>query len=150
MPMFKSICVIGGMKSKKDSEFRSAAVDLSKAIADRKITLVYGGGVRDLHRWVAVSTMKKGGKILSISLKDGNTSNIMHGVEVKAQSVYDQFGAMFIHANAFIALPSGLETLEQIIAFTFWAHCSIPQKFIGFLNVNSFYDYFQRFLDHAV
>ncbi len=94
--------------------------------------------------------MKKGGKVLSISLKDGNTFNITYGDKVKAQSVYDQFGAMFIYANAFIALPGGLETLEQIIAFTFWAHYSIPQKFIRFLNVNDFYDHFQRFLDHAV
>ncbi len=56
------------MESKKDSEFRSAAVDLSKAIADRKITLVYGKGVQGLQDWVAVSTMNKRGRILGISL----------------------------------------------------------------------------------
>ncbi len=126
------------------------AVDLGKTIVDWKITLVYEGGVQGLHRWVAVSAMKKGGKVLSISLKNGNTSNITHSVEVKAQLVYDQFGAIFIHANAFIALPGGLETLEQIIAFTFWAHRSVSQKFMGFLNVNDFYDHFLYFLDHAV
>ncbi len=87
---------------------------------------------------------------MGISLQDRNTSNIMYNVEVKAQTVYNQFGATLFYANAFIALPGGLETLEQIIAFTFWAYRSVPQKFIGFLNVNDFYDHFLHFLDHAV
>ncbi len=150
MSIFKSICVIGGMASGKDSEFWPVADDLGKAIAYKKITQIYGGGVRDLQGWVAVSAMKKGGRVLGISLKDENTFNITYDVEVKAQSVYDQFSAMFIHVNAFIALPGGLETLKQIIAFTFWTYYSIPQKFIGFLNINGFYDYFLHFLDHAV
>ncbi len=119
MPTFNNICVIGGMESKGDTRFQPVAIDLGKAIADRKITLVYGGGIRGLQGRVAVSAMKKGGKVLSISLKNRNTFHITHGVEVKAQLVYDKFDAMFIHANAFIALPSGLETLEHIITFTF-------------------------------
>ncbi len=87
---------------------------------------------------------------MGISLNNGNTSNIMYGVEIKAQTGCDRFSAMFIHANAFIALLGGLETLEQMIALIFWAHKSIPQKFIDFLSVNGFYDHFQCFLDHAV
>lgn len=150
MPIFKSICVVGGMENEKNTEFRSAAVDLGKAIAVRKINLVYGGGVRGLQGYVAVSAIKKGGGVLSISLQDGNTSNITCGIEMKAQTVFERFSAMFAHASAFIALPGGLETLEQIIALTFWAHKNVPQKFIGLLNVNGFYDHFLHFLDHAV
>ncbi len=119
MPIFKSICVVGGMKSEEDTEFWPVAVDLGKAIADRKITLVYGGGVWGLQGWVAVSAMKKGGRVLGISLKDENTSNIKYSVEVKDQIVYDRFNAIFIHANAFIALPSSFETLEKMVVLTF-------------------------------
>ena len=150
MPIFKSICVVGGMKNEKNIEFRSAADDLGKAIAARKINLVYGGGVRGLQGCVAVSAIKKGGAVLSISLQDGNTSNITCGIEMKAQTVYEGFNAMFTHASAFIALPGGLETLEQIVVLTFWAYKNVPQKFVGLLNVNDFYDHFLYFLDHAV
>ncbi len=150
MPIFKSICIIGGMESKKDSEFRSAAIDLGKAIADRKITLIYGGGVWGLRGWVGTSAIKNGGKVLSITVQGGNTPNITCGVELKAQTVYEGFSIMFTHANAFIALPGDLETLEQMLTLITWAHKSIPQKHIGFLNVNGFYDYFLYFLDRAV
>ncbi len=84
MPTFKSICVMGEMESEKDTEFWSVAVDLGKAIVDRNITLVYGGRVRGLQGRVAVSAIKKEGRILSISLKNGNTSNTMYSVEMKA------------------------------------------------------------------
>jgi hypothetical protein len=57
---------------------------------------------------------------------------------------------MFDHADTFIALPSGLGTLEEIFHISSWAHLNIHQKPIGLLNVNGFYDNLLSFLDHVV
>jgi len=83
MPTIKRICVIGGIEDEKNTEFLPAANDLGKAIAARKISLVYGGGVRGLQGWVAASVIRKGSKVLGIALDDGNKSNITYGNEMK-------------------------------------------------------------------
>jgi uncharacterized protein (TIGR00730 family) len=58
--------------------------------------------------------------------------------------------AMFVHADAFIALPGGLGTLEEIFHISSWAQLNIHQKPICLLNVNGFYDHLLSFLDHAM
>jgi hypothetical protein len=58
--------------------------------------------------------------------------------------------AMFDHADAFIVLPNGLGTLEDIFHIFSWAQLNIHQKPIGLLNVNGFYDNLLSFVDHAV
>ena len=58
--------------------------------------------------------------------------------------------AMFNHVDAFIALPGGLGTLEEIFHISFWAQLHIHHKPIGLLNVNAFYDNLLSFLDQAV
>ena len=57
---------------------------------------------------------------------------------------------MFDYIDAFIALPGGLDTLEEIFHISFWAQLNIHQKPIGLLNVNGFYDNLLSFLDHVV
>jgi len=58
--------------------------------------------------------------------------------------------AMFNHADAFIALPGGLGTLEEIFHISSWAQLHIHHKLIGLLNVNGFHDNLLSFLDHPV
>jgi uncharacterized protein (TIGR00730 family) len=64
--------------------------------------------------------------------------------------MFDRMNAMFNHANAFIALPGGLGTLEKIFHISSWAQLHIHHKPIGLLNVNGFYDNLLSFLDNAV
>jgi len=62
----------------------------------------------------------------------------------------DRLNAMFNHADAFITLPGGLGTLEEIFHISSWAQLHIHHKPIGLLNVNDFYDNLLSFLDQAV
>ena len=62
----------------------------------------------------------------------------------------ERLSVMFNHADAFIALPGGLGTLEEIFHISSWAQLNIHQKPIGLLNVNGFYNTLLSFLDHAV
>ena len=62
----------------------------------------------------------------------------------------ERLSIMFNHADAFIALPGGLGTLEEIFHISSWAQLNIHQKPIGLLNVNGFYDHLLSFLEHVV
>jgi uncharacterized protein (TIGR00730 family) len=62
----------------------------------------------------------------------------------------ERLSVMFNHVDAFIALPGGLGTLEEIFHIFSWAQLNIHQKPIGLLNVNGFYNTLLSFLDHTV
>jgi len=72
------------------------------------------------------------------------------GEELQVPTMSNRLNAMFNHAEAFIALPGGLGTLEEIFHISFWAKLHIHHKPIGLLNVNGFYDNLLSFLDQAV
>jgi len=72
------------------------------------------------------------------------------GEELQVPTMSNQLNAMFNHVDAFIALPGGLGTLEEIFHIFSWAQLHIHHKPIGLLNVNDFYDKLLSFLDHAV
>jgi len=72
------------------------------------------------------------------------------GEELQVSTMSDRLNAIFNHADAFIALPGGLGTLEEIFHISSWAQLHIHHKPIGLLNVNGFYDNLLSFLDQAV
>jgi hypothetical protein len=72
------------------------------------------------------------------------------GEELQVPTMSDRLNAVFNHADAFIALPGGLGTLEEIFHIFSWAQLYIHHKLIGLLNVNDFYDNLLSFLDQAV
>jgi hypothetical protein len=84
------------------------------------------------------------------ALAKGNIIGKTIGEELQVSTMSNRMNTMFDHANAFIALPDGLGTLEEIFHISSWAHLNIHQKPIGLLNVNGFYDHLLSFLDHAM
>jgi hypothetical protein len=72
------------------------------------------------------------------------------GEELQVSIMSARLNTMFKHADAFIALPGGLGTLEEIFHISSWAQLHIHHKPIGLLNVNGFYDKLLSFLDQAV
>ena len=72
------------------------------------------------------------------------------GEELQVSTMSDRMNAMFNHVDAFIALPGGLGTLEEIFHIFSWAQLHIHHKPKGLLNVNGFYDNLLSFLDQAV
>jgi hypothetical protein len=72
------------------------------------------------------------------------------GEELQVPTMSDRLNVVFNHADAFIALPGGLGTLEEIFHIFSWAQLYIHHKLIGLLNVNDFYDNLLSFLDQAV
>ena len=148
---FKSICVFCGTHTGKYGEFVTAAHKLGRILAERKIQLVYGGGSLGLMGCVSSEAYVAGGGVLGIipSALAGIAGKTL-GIELEVSSVFERMGRMLDHSDAFIALPGGLGTLEEIFQIVSWSQLNIHHKPIGLLNVKGFYDGLLSFLDHAV
>ena len=149
----KSVCVFCGSNPGKDKEFVNIAHHLGRVLADREIRLVYGGSSLGLMGCVATAAHLGGGKVLGVIPSPLSTSKPIGkilGDEVMVFCMHQRMNIMIANADAFIALPGGFETLEELFQITSWSQQNFHQKPIGILNVNGFYDSLFCFLDHAV
>jgi uncharacterized protein (TIGR00730 family) len=149
----RNICVFGGSSSGKEKEFLESANHLGQVLAERKIHFVYRGGSLGLMRGVSIAAFLGGSQVLGVVLKalaKGDIIGKTIGEELQVSTMFNRLNAMFSHADAFIALPGGLGTLEEIFHISSWAQLHIHHKPIGLLNVNGFYDNLLSFLDQAV
>ena len=150
---FKNICVFCGSTIGKNVEFVNAANHLGMVLAERKIKLIYGGGSLGLMGCVSTAAYIGGSQVLGIipsALVGRNISGGTVGEEFQVSSMHERIARMLTNADAFIALPGGFGTLEEIFQIVSWAHLNIHQKPIGLLNVNNFFDSLFIFLDQAV
>ena len=147
---FSSICIFGETDSRKNGEFIPAAQELGCALAAREIKFVYGGGIQGLRGSMAISATMNGSKGLCIRVKELENHIFSLGQDLEVSSLAERTGRMFYCAEAFIALPGGLETLDGISSIAYWAKLNFHKKPLGLLNVNGFYDKLLSFLDHAV
>ncbi|KAL5745968.1 hypothetical protein ACOSP7_027114 [Xanthoceras sorbifolium] len=150
---FTNICVFCGSSSGKNREFEEAADQLGKVLAEKKIHLVYGGGNLGLMGRVSKAAYDGGSQVLGVIPKalsvSGVTGNTIGEVQI-VSDMHERKAEMFSHADAFIALPGGFGTLEELFEVTSWAQLKIHQKPIGLLNICGFYNGLLSFLDHAV
>jgi hypothetical protein len=145
----RNICVFGGSSPGKEMVFLESANHLGQVLAKRKIYLVYGGGSHGLMGGVSIAVFLGGSQVLGVVPKALVKRDII-GKTLQVSTMSDRLNAMFNHADAFIALPGGLRTLEEIFHISSWAQLHIHHKPIGLLNVNGFYDNLLSFLDQAV
>ncbi|XVF04750.1 hypothetical protein REPUB_Repub05bG0112000 [Reevesia pubescens] len=102
---------------------------------------------------VATAAHLGGSKVLGViprALATGNTTGKTVRDEKLVSCIHECINIMIANTNAFITLPSGFGTLEEIFQIASWSQLNIHQKPIGMLNVNDFYDSLFSFLDHAV
>ncbi|XP_073015004.1 cytokinin riboside 5'-monophosphate phosphoribohydrolase LOG3-like [Primulina eburnea] len=147
----KNICVFCGSSAGKDSIYEDVAEKLGITLAKRKIHLVYGGGEVGLMGKVAKAAHAGGSEVLGIiPITLANLTGPTIGEEMQVDNMYERITQMIEHSDAFIALPGGFGTLEEIFHTVCWAQLNIHNKPIGLLNVNNYYDKLLSFLDDVV
>jgi len=149
----RNICVFGGSSPRKENEFLESTNHLGRVLAERKIHLVYGGGSLGLMGGVSIAAFLGGSQVLGVFPKALTKEDLLGKTireELQVSTMSERLNTMFKHADAFIALPGGLGTLEEIFHISSWAQLHIHHKSIGLLNVNCFYDKLLSFLDQAV
>ncbi|QDT37655.1 LOG family protein [Stratiformator vulcanicus] len=147
----KSICVYCGSRPGDDPRYIEAAKTVGGLLAERDITLVFGGGSVGMMGAVADACLEAGGHVIGIIPEFLSQEEIKHpGVE-DMRIVHDmhQRKAMMAElSDAFITLPGGFGTLEELFETITWAQLRIHHKPIGILNTAGFYDPMLEFLNN--
>jgi len=152
MPL-RSICVFCGASTGANPVYREAAVALGQALAGRGLTLVYGGGAVGLMGVVADAAMAAGGEVIGIIPQSLQDAEIGHRGLTRLEVVdgmHARKARMAELSDAFIALPGGLGTLEELFEVWTWGQLGYHGKPLGLLDVNHFYTKLSHFLDHLV
>ncbi|KAJ4705375.1 Cytokinin riboside 5'-monophosphate phosphoribohydrolase [Melia azedarach] len=150
---FKRICVFCGSSSGKKASYQEAAVELGKELVERQIDLVYGGGSVGLMGLVSQAVHDGGRHVLGVIPKSLMPREITGDPVGEVRTVSDMHqrkAEMARQADAFIALPGGYGTLEELLEVITWAQLGIHRKPVGLLNVDGFYNSLLSFVDKAV
>lgn len=148
-----SVCVYCGSRAGNQREFAAAAIEVGTWIGRSNGQLVYGGGSSGLMGMLANATLAAGGRVTGVIPKalvekewahEGCTA--LHVVE----TMHDRKRIMAGHADAFLALPGGIGTLEELFEVWTWRQLGYHDKPIGLLNTNGYYDSLIAFLNSAV
>ncbi|KAG7020459.1 Cytokinin riboside 5'-monophosphate phosphoribohydrolase LOG3 [Cucurbita argyrosperma subsp. argyrosperma] len=150
---FRRICVFCGSSAGKNPSYQTAAIELGKELVERNIDLVYGGGSIGLMGLVSQAVYDGGRHVLGVIPKSLMPREITGETigEVRAVSgMHQRKAEMARHADAFIALPGGYGTLEELLEVITWAQLGIHEKPVGLLNVDGYYNSLLSFIDKAV
>jgi uncharacterized protein (TIGR00730 family) len=147
------VCVYAGSNPGTDPAYAEAARALGNELAARGIGLVYGGGKVGLMGVIADTVLAAGGEAIGVMPQGLVDREIGHPglTELKVVgSMHERKALMAELAGAFVALPGGIGTLEELIEVYTWSQLGIHDKGCGVLNVRGYYDGLVAFLDHAV
>ncbi|CAJ2675191.1 unnamed protein product [Trifolium pratense] len=150
---FKRVCVFCGSNSGKRQVFSDAAIQLADELVKRNIDLVYGGGSVGLMGLISQKMYNGGCHVLGVipkALMPHEISGEAVG-EVKIVSdMHERKAAMAQEADAFIALPGGYGTMEELLEMITWAQLGIHKKPVGLLNVDGYYNSLLALFDNGV
>jgi uncharacterized protein (TIGR00730 family) len=142
-----------GSSPGRDVAFASAAVEVGRRIAADGLTLIYGGGSVGLMGIVADAALAAGGRVVGVIPRSVFQREVAHtGLTelIEVDSMHDRKLLMFELADAFVALPGGIGTLEELTEVASWAQLGLHDKPVATLDVSGFWRPFHEFLDHIV
>jgi uncharacterized protein (TIGR00730 family) len=151
MPAIRSICVYCGSGFGSDPAFKTAAIKLGQAMAENGISLVYGGGNVGLMGTVARSVLDNGGHVTGIipdflKAREKMLDDVQETIVV--QDMHTRKRLMFEKADAFVALPGGIGTLEELVEQMTWAQLGRHTKPILVLSIQGFWKPLLTLLAH--
>lgn len=148
-----SVCVFCGSASGTNPTYAEAARELGRELAARGLALVYGGGRVGLMGEVASATLAAGGTVVgvlphSLALKEIAQEDCTELIVVN--TMHERKAQMADRAGAFVALPGGYGTCDELFEIITWAQLGIHNKPVAVLNVNGFFTPLLGWLDHIV
>lgn len=149
----QKICVFSGSSLGRNSDYQDVAIQLGTLLAERNIGLVYGGAAVGLMGAVADATISAGGSVTGVIPRALVEREVAHtglsDLRVVG-SMHERKALMAELSDAFVALPGGIGTLEEIFEVWTWTQLGAHSKPCAVLNVHGFYDKLLEFLDHVV
>ncbi|MGA0604590.1 TIGR00730 family Rossman fold protein [Phenylobacterium sp. VNQ135] len=149
----QSVCVFCGSSEAADPAFLRAAGDLGRALADARLRLIYGGGGVGLMGATARGAHDAGGDVLGIipDFLVGRERALDSVEHVVVTSMHERKSMMFEESDAFVILPGGIGTLEEVVELLSWRRLDLHKKPVVFYNPGDFwktlFDLFQHTVD---
>jgi uncharacterized protein (TIGR00730 family) len=154
MNTIRSVCVYCGSSPGRVETYLEAGHLLGRSIARAGLRLVYGGGTKGIMGAVADGTLKAGGTVMGIIprflLTKEATEKALERLNelVITENMHERKHRMFEESDAFVALPGGIGTVEEIVQIMTWAQLGHHRKPTVFVNVNGFWDPMLALIDH--
>ncbi|WP_295964077.1 TIGR00730 family Rossman fold protein [uncultured Bartonella sp.] len=154
MKKINSICVYCGSSSGNNPDYVQSANRLGQLLAQAGITLVYGGGTSGIMGTIARAVKSNGGKVVGIipdfliKKEARNKNDDLFDEFIVTETMHQRKQLMFDRSDAFLALPGGIGTLEEIVEIMTWAQLGRHTKPIAFANIDGFYNPMIALLDH--
>ncbi len=154
MNTIESVCVYCGSSNGRDESHFQAGLTLGRGLADAGLRLVYGAGTKGIMGAVARGTMDAGAKVTGIIPKflirrEANEVELTELDElIVTEDMHQRKHGMFERADAFVALPGGIGTLEEIVEIMTWAQLARHEKPMIFANIGGFWNPLLTLIEH--
>lgn len=151
--MVKNVCVYCGSNVGVRTEYADAARRLARHLAASGVGIVYGGASRGIMGILADEMLVAGGEVVGVIPQALKAREIAHGGLTElhvVNSMHERKAMMAERSDAFVALPGGFGTLEEIVEMLTWAQLQIHAKPCALLNVAGYFDGLLAYLNHAV
>jgi uncharacterized protein (TIGR00730 family) len=154
MSKIRSICVYCGSSTGNNPVYREAGLALGRAIAENDLRLIYGGGTRGIMGAVAEGAATAGGKVTGIiptfllNKEADGTKNDWLDEQIITDNMHQRKQLMFERSDAFVTLPGGIGSVEEIVEMMTWAQLGHHRKPMVFANINGFWNPMIAMLDY--
>ena len=149
----KNLCVFCGSNAGADPIYTQAAQELGKLMAERDMTLVYGGGNVGLMGVIADECLNHGGKVIGVIPNFVQDKEVGHDGLTKmivVKTMHERKQIMADLSDGFVAMPGGFGTMDELCEILTWSQLGLHSNPIGLLNINGYYDHLKILFDHMV
>ncbi|TIW16173.1 MAG: TIGR00730 family Rossman fold protein [Mesorhizobium sp.] len=154
MNTIRSVCVYCGSSPGRDEAYVKAGHLLGRSLAKSGLRLIYGGGTKGIMGAVAEGALKAGGKVTGIIprflINKEATETALDKLDelLITDNMHERKHRMFEKSDAFVALPGGIGTVEEIVEIMTWAQLGHHRKPIVFANIKGFWDPMLSLIEH--
>ncbi len=147
----RRVCIYAGSSFGAAPEYAATAADFGRACAERGMTIVYGGGRVGLMGALADAALAAGGQVIGViprAMVQEERAHLGLTELVSVETMHERKQRMAELADAFVALPGGIGTLEEVVEVFTWLQLGLHLKPVGILNAGGFFNLLLQFFAH--
>ena len=153
MSAIQSLCVYTGSSIRVDEIYKEESKKLGRMIAERNMQLVYGGGRVGLMGLIADAALQAGGKVIGIIPAHLQQWEVEHKDLTElhlVDSMHNRKRLMVEKSDAFVAMPGGFGTLDELFEIMTWRQVHLHDKPIVIVNLNGYWDKLLALIEHVI
>jgi uncharacterized protein (TIGR00730 family) len=148
----KTICVFCGSSDNIHPDFKQMGRLMGRVLAENGLRLVFGGGRSGMMGAVADGVLQAGGEATGVLIESMNIPAIVHPGITQLEvfpNMHERKARMYMLSDAFIAMPGGLGTFDELFETFTWSQIGVHEKPVGLLNVRGYFNPLLAMLEHA-